>query len=54
MKGNIRIQTLFFYSINGSDKRYFKFLKNAIFHDNKNRGITEELNQVHKCIINSF
>ena len=26
----------------------------AIFYDYKNIGITEELNQVRKCIINSF
>ena len=30
------------------------FCNNAIFYDYTNIGITSELNQVRKCIINSF
>ena len=35
-------------------KDLFSFFNAAIFYDYKNIGITSELNQVRKCIINSF
>ena len=35
-------------------KDILNFRNAAIFYDYKNIGITEELNQVRKCIINSF
>ena len=35
-------------------KDILNFCKSAVFYDYKNIGITEKLNQVRKCIINSF
>ena len=40
--------------INGDNKRYNKFFNAAVFYDFKDIGITCELNQVRKCIINTF
>ena len=37
-----------------SIKDILNFCNAAKFYDYKNKGITEELNQVRKCIINSF
>ena len=35
-------------------KDVLNFFNDAIFHDYKNIGIIQELNQIRKCIINSF
>ena len=35
-------------------KDFLNFCDAAIFHDYKNVGITCELNQIRKCVINSF
>ena len=37
-----------------SVKDNFNFCKAAVFYDYKNWGVTDELNQARKCIINNF